>query len=56
METAPQQHPCFLLQTAAVPQLLGVVEQVQAALLLGTLPGGLPATLATPSISVYTNR
>ncbi|XP_039081859.1 polycystic kidney disease protein 1-like 2 [Hyaena hyaena] len=43
-------------QTAAVPQLLRVVERVQAALLLGTLPGGLPATLAAPSISVYTNR
>ncbi|XP_078295138.1 polycystin-1-like protein 2 isoform X2 [Panthera onca] len=43
-------------QMATVPQLLGVVERVQAALLLGTLPGGLPATLAAPSISVYTNR
>ncbi|XP_072588067.1 polycystin-1-like protein 2 [Vulpes vulpes] len=43
-------------QMASVPQLLRVVEHVQAALLLGTLPGGLPATLATPSISVYTNR
>ncbi|XP_053067305.1 polycystic kidney disease protein 1-like 2 isoform X2 [Acinonyx jubatus] len=43
-------------QMATVPQLLDVVERVQAALLLGTLPGGLPATLAAPSISVYTNR
>ncbi|XP_077919652.1 polycystin-1-like protein 2 [Halichoerus grypus] len=43
-------------QMASVPQLLRVVEHVQAALLLGTLPGGLPATLTTPSISIYTNR
>ncbi|XP_002917769.2 LOW QUALITY PROTEIN: polycystic kidney disease protein 1-like 2 [Ailuropoda melanoleuca] len=43
-------------QMASVPQLLRVVEHVQAALLLGTLPGGLPATLVTPSISIYTNR
>ncbi|XP_008584536.1 PREDICTED: polycystic kidney disease protein 1-like 2 isoform X1 [Galeopterus variegatus] len=43
-------------QTATVPQLLRVAERVQTALLLGTLPGGLPATLATPSISVYTHR
>ncbi|XP_039744757.1 polycystic kidney disease protein 1-like 2 [Pteropus medius] len=43
-------------QTATVSQLLRAVEHVQAALLLGRLPGGLPATLATPSISVYTNR
>nr|XP_054308741.1 polycystic kidney disease protein 1-like 2 [Pongo pygmaeus] len=43
-------------QIATVPRLLGVVEHVQTALLLGKLPGGLPAMLATPSISVYTNR
>ncbi|KAF6078991.1 hypothetical protein HJG60_015036 [Phyllostomus discolor] len=43
-------------QVATVPQLLRAVEHVQSALLLGTLPRGLPATLATPSISVYTNR
>nr|KAF6411309.1 hypothetical protein HJG63_015372 [Rousettus aegyptiacus] len=43
-------------QTATVSQLLRAVEHVQAVLLLGRLPGGLPATLATPSISVYTNR
>ncbi|KAF5918575.1 hypothetical protein HPG69_005010 [Diceros bicornis minor] len=43
-------------QTATVPQLLGAVERVQDALLLGRLPGGLPATMATPSVSVYTNR
>nr|XP_010966952.1 polycystic kidney disease protein 1-like 2 [Camelus bactrianus] len=43
-------------QTATVSQVLRAVEHVQAALLLGRLPGGLPATLATPSISVYTNR
>uniref|UniRef100_A0A8C5LJS9 Polycystin-1-like protein 2 n=1 Tax=Jaculus jaculus TaxID=51337 RepID=A0A8C5LJS9_JACJA len=39
-----------------VAQLLKIVEHVQTALLLGTLPGSLPATLATPSISMYTNR
>nr|XP_023493143.1 polycystic kidney disease protein 1-like 2 [Equus caballus] len=44
------------IHTATVAQLLGAVERVQAALLLGRLPGGLPAMLATPSISVYTNR
>ncbi|XP_070941099.1 polycystin-1-like protein 2 isoform X1 [Macaca nemestrina] len=43
-------------QSATVLRLLGVVEHVQTALLLGKLPGGLPALLATPSISVYTNR
>ncbi|KAM6177463.1 polycystin-1-like protein 2 [Erethizon dorsatum] len=43
-------------QAAPVAQLLRVAEHVQTALLLGTLPGGLPVTLATPSISVYTNR
>ncbi|KAB1274495.1 Polycystic kidney disease protein 1-like 2 [Camelus dromedarius] len=44
-----------LSQTATVSQVLRAMEHVQAALLLGRLPGGLPATLATPSISVYTN-
>ncbi|XP_028731528.1 polycystic kidney disease protein 1-like 2 isoform X2 [Peromyscus leucopus] len=39
-----------------VAQLLQVVDHLQTALLLGTLPGGLPAILVTPSISVYTNR
>ncbi|XP_008063168.1 polycystic kidney disease protein 1-like 2 [Carlito syrichta] len=43
-------------QTALVPQLLGVLEHVQTALLLGKLPGGHPAMLATPAISIYTNR
>ncbi|XP_054390399.1 polycystin-1-like protein 2 [Pongo abelii] len=43
-------------QIATVPRLLGVVGHVQTALLLGKLPEGLPAMLATPSISVYTNR
>ncbi|XP_006888947.1 PREDICTED: polycystic kidney disease protein 1-like 2 [Elephantulus edwardii] len=43
-------------QATTVSTLLQVVECVQRALLLGTLPGSLPATLATPSISVYTNR
>nr|XP_003462903.1 polycystic kidney disease protein 1-like 2 [Cavia porcellus] len=43
-------------QAAPVAQLLRVAEHLQTALLLGTLPGGLPSTLATPSISVYTNR
>lgn len=56
MDTGHSSIPCFLFQMATVPQLLNVVERVQAALLLGTLPGGLPATLAAPSISVYTNR
>ncbi|XP_051024689.1 polycystic kidney disease protein 1-like 2 isoform X2 [Acomys russatus] len=37
-------------------QLLQIVDHLQTALLLGTLPGGLPAILATPSISVYTDR
>ncbi|XP_003791467.2 polycystic kidney disease protein 1-like 2 [Otolemur garnettii] len=44
------------VQTATVPRLLRAVECVQTTLLLGKLPGGLPATLATPSIAVYTNR
>ncbi|KAM5262602.1 polycystin-1-like protein 3 [Ctenodactylus gundi] len=44
------------LEAATVPQLLKVAEHVQTALLLGTLPGVLPATLTTPSMSVYTNR
>ncbi|XP_021494524.1 polycystin-1-like protein 2 isoform X1 [Meriones unguiculatus] len=39
-----------------VAQLLQAVDRLQTALLLGTLPGGLPAILATPSISVYTDR
>ncbi|KAM8774755.1 LOW QUALITY PROTEIN: polycystin-1-like protein 2 [Rhynchonycteris naso] len=43
-------------QVATVAQLLRPVECVQAALLLGRLPRGRPATLATPSISVYTDR
>ncbi|KAM5207497.1 LOW QUALITY PROTEIN: polycystin-1-like protein 2 [Hipposideros larvatus] len=43
-------------QMATVPQLLRAVERVQAALLLGRLPSGLPVTTATPSISGYTNR
>ncbi|XP_003938130.2 polycystin-1-like protein 2 [Saimiri boliviensis] len=43
-------------QTATVRRLLGVVEHVQTSLLLGKLPGDLPAVLATRSISVYTNR
>ncbi|XP_004690218.1 PREDICTED: polycystic kidney disease protein 1-like 2 [Condylura cristata] len=43
-------------QMAPVPQLLGAVERVQAALLLGRLPGDPPVTLAAPSIAVYTNR
>ncbi|KAM5297461.1 LOW QUALITY PROTEIN: polycystin-1-like protein 2 [Glossophaga mutica] len=43
-------------QVATVPQLLRAVEHVQSVLLLARLPGGLPATLATSSISVYTNR
>lgn len=37
-------------------QLLQVVDHLQTALLLGTLPGGPPAILETPSISVYTDR
>ncbi|KAM9046589.1 LOW QUALITY PROTEIN: polycystin-1-like protein 2 [Megaptera novaeangliae] len=45
-----------LAQTAIVPQLLGAVGHMQAAVLPGRLPGGLPATLAAPSISMYTNR
>lgn len=48
--------PHFPFQAAPVAQLLRVAEHLQTALLLGTLPGGLPSTLATPSISVYTNR
>ncbi|XP_004626039.1 polycystic kidney disease protein 1-like 2 [Octodon degus] len=43
-------------QVTSVASLLKVAERVQTTLLLGMLPGGLPATLATPSISVYTNR
>ncbi|XP_047565947.1 polycystic kidney disease protein 1-like 2 [Lutra lutra] len=43
-------------QMASISQLLRVVEHVQDALLLGTLPGGLPITLANPSISIYTKR
>ncbi|XP_052023259.1 polycystic kidney disease protein 1-like 2 [Apodemus sylvaticus] len=43
-------------QARVVAQLLRAVDHLQSALLLGTLPGGLPAILATPSISVYTNR
>ncbi|XP_012602024.2 polycystin-1-like protein 2 [Microcebus murinus] len=43
-------------QTATVPRLLGAMEHVQTALLLGKLPGGPPATLATPSVAVYTDR
>nr|Q7TN88.1 RecName: Full=Polycystin-1-like protein 2; Short=Polycystin-1L2; AltName: Full=PC1-like 2 protein; AltName: Full=Polycystic kidney disease protein 1-like 2; Flags: Precursor [Mus musculus]AAO32797.1 polycystic kidney disease 1-like 2 [Mus musculus] len=39
-----------------VAQLLRVIDHFQSALLLGTLPGGLPAILVTPSISVYTDR
>ena len=48
--------PCFLFQMATVSRLLEAAEHVQATLLLGRLPGGLPAMVATPSISVYTNR
>ncbi|XP_006152651.1 polycystic kidney disease protein 1-like 2 isoform X2 [Tupaia chinensis] len=43
-------------QMDPLPQLLGAVEHVQTALLLRRLPGGLPATLTTTSISVYANR
>uniref|UniRef100_A0A8D1BLF4 Polycystin-1-like protein 2 n=1 Tax=Sus scrofa TaxID=9823 RepID=A0A8D1BLF4_PIG len=43
-------------QVVTVSQLLRAVERVQDTLLLGRLPGGLPTTLATPSISVYTHR
>ncbi|KAL1784629.1 polycystic kidney disease protein 1-like 2 [Sigmodon hispidus] len=43
-------------QAHILAQLLQVVDHLQTALLLGTLPGGLPAILVTPSISVYTNR
>ncbi|KAM6223807.1 polycystin-1-like protein 2 [Rhynchocyon petersi] len=43
-------------QADIVPQLLQAVGHVQTALLLGHLPGGLPTMLATPSVSVYTNR
>ncbi|XP_040592237.1 polycystic kidney disease protein 1-like 2 isoform X2 [Mesocricetus auratus] len=39
-----------------VTQLLQVVDHLQTVLLLGTLPGNLPAILVTPSISVYTDR
>ncbi|XP_057568736.1 polycystic kidney disease protein 1-like 2 [Hippopotamus amphibius kiboko] len=52
-EESAQANSC---QTATVSQLLEAVEHVQAALLLGRLPGGLPTMLAAPSISVYTNR
>ncbi|KAM4833715.1 polycystin-1-like protein 2 [Thomomys bottae] len=43
-------------QVATLAPMLKAVECVQTSLLLGTLPGGLPAILASPSISVYTNR
>ncbi|KAB0352703.1 hypothetical protein FD754_017560 [Muntiacus muntjak] len=43
-------------QMATVSQLLEVAEHVQVTLLLGRLPGSLPAMVTTPSISVYTNR
>ncbi|XP_048210684.1 polycystic kidney disease protein 1-like 2 [Perognathus longimembris pacificus] len=43
-------------QVARLAPMLKAVERVQTSLLLGTLPGGLPATLVTPSISVYTHR
>ncbi|XP_041506459.1 polycystic kidney disease protein 1-like 2 [Microtus oregoni] len=43
-------------QAHIVAQLLQVVDHLQTALLLGTLPGGPPAILETPSISVYTDR
>ncbi|XP_031192748.1 polycystic kidney disease protein 1-like 2 [Mastomys coucha] len=43
-------------QAHTVAQLLRVVDHLQSALLLGTLPGDLPAILVTPSISVYTDR
>ncbi|XP_069871843.1 polycystin-1-like protein 2 [Dipodomys merriami] len=43
-------------QVPTLARMLEAVECVQTSLLLGTLPGALPATLATPSISVYTNR
>ncbi|XP_043293117.1 polycystic kidney disease protein 1-like 2 [Cervus canadensis] len=43
-------------QMATVSQLLQAAEHVQVALLLGRLPGSLPAMVTTPSISVYTNR
>ncbi|XP_028608529.1 polycystic kidney disease protein 1-like 2 [Grammomys surdaster] len=43
-------------QAHTVAQLLRVIDHLQSALLLGTLPGGLPTILATPSISVYTDR
>ncbi|GAB1293700.1 Polycystic kidney disease protein 1-like 2 [Apodemus speciosus] len=43
-------------QARIVAHLLRVVDHLQSALLLGTLPGGLPVILTTPSISVYTNR
>ncbi|XP_005409414.1 PREDICTED: polycystic kidney disease protein 1-like 2 isoform X2 [Chinchilla lanigera] len=43
-------------QAGPVASLLRAAERVQTALLLGTLPGGPPANLATPSISVYADR
>lgn len=43
-------------QAHIVAQLLQVVDHLQSALLLGTLPGGLPAILATSSVSLYTDR
>lgn len=49
-------HVLLPFQAHIVAQLLLVVDHLQSALLLGTLPGGLPAILATPSISVYTDR
>ncbi|XP_021075889.1 polycystic kidney disease protein 1-like 2 [Mus pahari] len=43
-------------QAHIVAQLLRVVDHLQSTLLLGTLPGDLPAVLVAPSISVYTDR
>ncbi|XP_062032025.1 polycystin-1-like protein 2 [Lepus europaeus] len=57
LSNRPEETTAFTSsQAATVPELLGVTERMQTALLLGTLPGGLPAMLATHSISVYTNR
>ncbi|XP_037671501.1 polycystic kidney disease protein 1-like 2 [Choloepus didactylus] len=50
------EEPAEANRSQTVSQLLGAVGHVQTALLLGRLPGGLPASLATRSISVYTNR
>ena len=49
-------HVLLPFQAYIVAQLLRVIDHLQSALLLGTLPGGLPAILVTPSISVYTDR